>query len=86
LGGTSWILDSDCTNHMTKERKMFTSFQLNHDSSENIVFGNNGKQEVLWLGKTIILNDNSISNVIFGTFIELRFAKWLIVVSSWMRV
>jgi len=58
------VLDSGCTNHMTGERNMFTSFQPNHDSSENIVFDDNGKGEVLGLGKIAISNDNSISNVL----------------------
>jgi len=43
---------------------MFTTFQPNHDSSENIVFGDNGKGEVLGLCKIAISNDNSISNVL----------------------
>jgi hypothetical protein len=62
-GGTSWVLDSGCTNHMTGEKDMFTSFQPSHDQSGNIVFGDNGK-EVLGLGKIAISNDNSISNVL----------------------
>ena len=58
------MLDSGCTNHMTREKNMFTSFQPNHDLSENIVFGDNGKGEVLGLGKIDISNDSSISNVL----------------------
>ena len=58
------MLDSGCTNHMTREKDMFTSFQPNHDHSGNIVFGDNGKGEVLGLGKIAISNDNSISNVL----------------------
>ena len=57
------MLDSGCTNHMTGE-DMFTSFQPSHDQSGNIVFGDNGKGEVLGLGKIAISNDNSISNVL----------------------
>jgi len=49
---------------MTGEKDMFTSFQPSHDQSGNIVFGNNGKGEVLGLGKIAISNDNSISNVL----------------------
>jgi hypothetical protein len=30
-GGSSWIIDSGCTNHMTRE-KMFTSYVKNKDS------------------------------------------------------
>ena len=57
------MLDSGCTNHMTGEKDMFTSFQPSHDQSGNIVFGDNGKGEVLGLGKIAISNDPSISNV-----------------------
>jgi hypothetical protein len=28
-GGSSWIIDSGCTNHMTGEKKMFTSYVKN---------------------------------------------------------
>ena len=57
-------MDSGCTNHMIREKDMFTSFQPSHDQSGNIVFGHNGKGEVLSLGKIAISNDNSISNVL----------------------
>ena len=43
---------------------MFTSFQPNQSTSERIVFGDNGKGDVLGLGKIAISNDNSISNVL----------------------
>jgi hypothetical protein len=29
---SSWIIDSGCTNHMTGEKKMFTSYVKNKDS------------------------------------------------------
>ena len=58
------MMDSGCTNHMTREKDMFTSIQPSHDQSGNIVFGDNGKGEVLGLGKIAISNDNSISNVL----------------------
>jgi transposase InsO family protein len=45
-GGSSWIIDSGCTNHMTGEKKMFTSYVKNKDSQDTIIFGdgNQGKQ------------------------------------------
>jgi hypothetical protein len=49
---------------MTGEKKMFTSFQPNQSTSECIVFGDNGKGDVLGLGKIAISNDNFISNVL----------------------
>jgi hypothetical protein len=58
------VLDSGCTNHMTGEKSMFTSFQPNENTSERIVFGDNSKGEILGLGKIAISNDNSISNVL----------------------
>ena len=58
------MLDSGCTHHMTRDEKMFTSFQPSRNSSEKILFGYNGKGQVLGLGKIAILNDNSISNVL----------------------
>ncbi len=57
------MLDSGCTNHMTGEKSMFSSLQLNHDAQE-IVFGDNGKGEVVGVGKIPISNDQSISNVL----------------------
>ena len=49
---------------MTDEKDMFTSFQPSHDQSGDIMFGDNGKGEVLGLGKIVISNDNLISNVL----------------------
>jgi hypothetical protein len=31
FGGSSWIIDSGCTNHMTGEKKMFSSYEKNKD-------------------------------------------------------
>ena len=58
------MVDSGCTNHMIGEKDMFTSFQSSYDQSENIVFDDNGKGEVLGLGKIAISDDNSIYNVL----------------------
>ena len=57
------MLDSGCTNHMTGEKSMFSSLQLNHDAQE-IVFGGGGKGEVVGVSKIPISNDQSISNVL----------------------
>ena len=42
-GGSSWVLDSRCTNHMTGERSVLSSYSLMMHSNENIVFGDNSK-------------------------------------------
>ena len=57
------MLDSGCTNHMTEEKSMLSSLELNHDAQE-IVFGDSGKGEVVGVGKIPISNDQSISNVL----------------------
>ena len=57
------MLDSRCTNHMTGEKDMFTSFESSIEPIEKIVFGDNSKGEVLGIGKIAISNDHSITNV-----------------------
>jgi hypothetical protein len=63
-GGSSWVLDSGCTNHMTGERSMFSSYSPTTDSSENIIFGDNSKGDVIGLGKVAITLEHSISDVL----------------------
>ena len=62
--GSSWVLDSGYTNHMTRERSMFQSYTLKLDSNENIVFGDNSKGDVIGLGKVAITLEHSITNVL----------------------
>jgi hypothetical protein len=38
-GGSSWIIDSGCTNHMTGEKRMFSSYEKNEDPQRAITFG-----------------------------------------------
>ena len=57
------MLDSGCTNHMTGERSMFSTLQLVHNSQE-IVFGDSSKGEVLGIGKISISSDQYISNIL----------------------
>jgi hypothetical protein len=63
-GGSSWVLDSGCTNHMTGERSMFSSYSPTTNSDENIIFGDNSKGGVIGLGKVAITLDHSITNVL----------------------
>jgi hypothetical protein len=61
-GGSSWIIDSGCTNHMTGE-EMFTSYVKNKDSQDSIIFGDRNQGKVKGLGKIAISSEHSISNV-----------------------
>jgi hypothetical protein len=61
--GTSWIIDSESTNHMTGEKKMFTSYVKNKDSHDTIIFGDGYQGKVKGLGKIAITTEHSISNV-----------------------
>jgi len=63
-GGSSWVLDSGCTNHMTGDKSMFTSYSPTTNSSGNIVFADNSKGGVVGLGKVAITLNHSISNVL----------------------
>jgi hypothetical protein len=61
--GTSWIIDSGCTNHMMGEKKMFNSYVKNKDSQDTIIFGDRNHGKVKGLGKIAITTEHSISNV-----------------------
>jgi hypothetical protein len=62
-GGSSWIIDSGCTKHMTGEKKMFTSYVKNKDSQDSIIFGDGNQGKVKGLGNIAISSEHSISNV-----------------------
>jgi hypothetical protein len=58
------VLDSECTNHMIGERRMFTSFEKNDCSSDCITFGDNSQGKVIGFGKITITTKHSISKVL----------------------
>jgi hypothetical protein len=62
-GGSSWIIDSGCTNHMTGEKRMFSSYGENEDPQRVVKFGDANQGLVKRLGKIAISPDHSISNV-----------------------
>nr|AAV44188.1 putative polyprotein [Oryza sativa Japonica Group] len=57
-GGSSWVVDSGCTNHMTGERSMFTSLDEENGTRENIVFGDDGKGK---LGYNCLFTDEDVT-------------------------
>jgi hypothetical protein len=58
------VLDSGCTNHITEEKHMFTSFEENNCPSDTIMFGDNSEEKVLEYGKIAITIDHSILKVL----------------------
>jgi hypothetical protein len=62
-GGSSWIIDSGCTNHRTEEKNMFTSYVKNKDSHDTIIFRDGNQGKVKGIGKIAITIEHSISNV-----------------------
>jgi hypothetical protein len=58
------MLDSGCTNNMTGERRMFTSFEKNECESDCITFSDNRQGQVLGFGKIAITTEHSISKVL----------------------
>jgi hypothetical protein len=58
------VLDSECTNHMTGERRMFTSFEKNKCESDCITFNDNSQGQVFGFGKIAITMEHSISKVL----------------------
>jgi hypothetical protein len=58
------MLDSGCTNHMTREKHMFTSFEENDCPSDTIMLGDNSEGKVFGYDKIAITTDHSISKVL----------------------
>jgi hypothetical protein len=58
------VLDRRCTNHVTGERRMFTSFEKNDCESDCITFDDNSQGKVLGFGKIAITIEHSISKVL----------------------
>jgi hypothetical protein len=58
------VFDSGCTNHMTGERTMFTSFEKNECESDCITFSDNSQGQVLGFGKIAITTKHLISKVL----------------------
>ena len=42
-GGSYWVIDSGCTQHMIGDPRMFTSLDEAVDGQERITFGDNSK-------------------------------------------
>jgi hypothetical protein len=63
--GNHWVLDNGCTQHMTRDMRMFTQMSEQGCSNyDSITFGDNRKGNVKGLGKISISNDHSISNIL----------------------
>jgi hypothetical protein len=50
---------------MTGDPRMFTSLEENRECQENITFGDNSKSKIKGIGKIVISNDHSLSNVLY---------------------
>jgi hypothetical protein len=59
------MLDSGCTQYLTRDMRMFTQMSEEDCSSyDSITFGDNSKGKMKCLGRIAILNYHSISNVL----------------------
>jgi hypothetical protein len=58
------VLDSRYTNHMAKERRIFTSFKKNECESDCIMFDDNSQGQVLEFSKIAIITEHSIPKVL----------------------
>jgi hypothetical protein len=61
--GSSWVIGSGCSNHMTGEKRMFSSYVKNKYSQDSIIFGDENQGKVKGLGKIAITTEHSILNV-----------------------
>ena len=58
------MLDSGCTQHMTGDPKMFSSFDDNVVGYSDIIFGDNGRGKIKEIGTIAISSDHSLSKVL----------------------
>jgi hypothetical protein len=75
MWGSSLIIDSGCTNHMTGEKLMFSSYVKNKDYQEKSIFGDGNQGNIKRLGKIAITTEDSISNV-FSTRITRPYSAF----------
>src|SRR3954463_10144248 len=61
--GSEWVMDSGCTNHMTRDKELFINDNLSHSSQKYITFGDKNKGKVVGLGKVAISKDKHIDKV-----------------------
>jgi hypothetical protein len=64
------VIDSGCTNHVTGEKKMFTSCDMIENPTKRIAFGGNGGGTVVSLGKIAISINHLISDVYFDESLD----------------
>jgi hypothetical protein len=57
------VLDLGCTDHMTGDKRMFTSYKKNKDSQDAIIFDDGSQRKVKGLEKITITIMHFISNV-----------------------
>jgi hypothetical protein len=58
------MVDSGCTNHMTGEKHMLTSFEENDCPSDAIIFDDNSERKILEYSKIVITTDHSILKIL----------------------
>jgi hypothetical protein len=64
-GGKHWVLDSGCSQHITGNDSMFT-FLGDPGDHDHVTYGDNTRGRVADLGRIVITNDFSISNVLYA--------------------
>jgi hypothetical protein len=86
------VLDIGCTNYMTGERRMFTSFKKNECENNCITFDDNSQGQVLSFGKIAITMEHSFSKVLLLNHCTIicypfhNFVRWITIVYSPIRV
>jgi hypothetical protein len=79
------VIGSRCTNHITGERDMFQSLHLTQESQE-VMFGDSDKGEVIGIGNIHISNHQSLSNVLlvdslsYNLLSPHNFVEWVSII------
>jgi hypothetical protein len=64
------VVNSGCTNHMIREKKIFTSFEKNDTTSDSITFRDNSQGNVLGHGNIAITTEHFISKVLLVEYLD----------------
>ena len=60
---SEWIIDSECSNHMTADRSLLIDSTLHPSDKSQITFADTGKGKVLGLGRVAISKDQHMDKV-----------------------
>src|SRR3954471_24800979 len=69
-GGSEWIMDSGCTNHMTGDKELFAEDKLTESSQKYITFGDDNKGKVLVWVRFLYQRTNTLIRLCLSNLLD----------------